>query len=637
MKKRIAVFANTWNNDIVTSFIEGYSKAIEGIEADTFIFLAANSYGRSESSNQSELSIHSFPDLNDYDAAIVFSQGLNSNAARDLIYDNCEKAEIPTFCIGDTHPGFHGILVDAEAAMHELCEHLYKEHNVRKVAFFAGPKENGDSQKRLNAVLDFAKEHKDFILEEKDIVYTNWEIITAMNIISSDYNTKEKLPDAMIFANDILAVAGCRALEMQGLMVPDDVFVTGYDYSKSNQSYYPSIATVDQCYGRIGELIVENLIQIFAGEKVPEEQYIDGVFRPGESCGCDHPRNEDVLRRKFCHDLLAQSYEMNARNGTIFGIRSAFLDSNRFATLPGKLQKVIREGFFLQETETFYLMLDPTLERIGKEEIDQLPKYKYSDRMLVIVSKKDGEMLRAGQTIHKRELIPDYDGKGPNEIYFVMPLYIETFIVGYFIMVKSDNGMRDWVYQEYESCLVQSLTYYRTNIKLTALNDKLSELMQTDALTSLKNRTAFENAKSSLKGHYLAQDGVRFAAVMFDLNNLKKINDEYGHGAGDIYIKNSSELICHTFKHSPVFRIGGDEFVAILRNSDYEERHELLEKFRSGVQKMQADDITELNRVSVASGMADYDEIENDDIDTLFKKADERMYENKRLMKAGRA
>ena len=60
MKKRIAVFANTWNNDIVTSFIEGYSKAIEGIEADTFIFLAANSYGRSESSNQSELSIHSF-------------------------------------------------------------------------------------------------------------------------------------------------------------------------------------------------------------------------------------------------------------------------------------------------------------------------------------------------------------------------------------------------------------------------------------------------------------------------------------------------------------------------------------------------------------------------------------------------
>ena len=376
MKKRIAVFANTWNNDIVTSFINGYSKAVEGIEADTFIFLAANSYGRSENSNQSELSIHSFPDLNDFDAAIVFSQGLNSNAARDLIYENCEKAGIPTLCIGDLHPGFHGILVDAEAAMHELCDHLYNEHNVRKVAFFAGPKENGDSQKRLNAVLDFAKNHKDFVIDEKDIVYTNWEIMTTINIISSNYNTKEKLPDAMIFANDVLAVAGCRSLEMQGLSVPEDVYVTGYDYSKTNQSYYPSIATVDQCYETIGEVIVDDLVKIFKGEEVPEEKYIEGVFRPGESCGCDHPRNEDVLRRKFCHDLLAQSYEMNARNGTIFGIRSAFLESNRFATLPGKLQKVIREGFFLQETETFYLMLDPTLERIGQEEIEQLPKFK---------------------------------------------------------------------------------------------------------------------------------------------------------------------------------------------------------------------------------------------------------------------
>ena len=323
------------------------------------------------------------------------------------------------------------------------------------------------------------------------------------------------------------------------------------------------------------------------------------------------------------------------QNKTKQGRNSLFLGD--FSDHVGKIQKVFNEGFFLQETETIYMMLDPTLERIGNEETEQLPKYKYCDRMLVVLSKKDGKLQKSGQTIHKREIIPDYDGEGKNEFYVVMPLYIDTFIVGYFVMVKSENGLRDWVYQEYESCFVQSLTYYKTNIRLTALNDKLSELMQTDALTSLKNRTAFENAKTSLKGHYLADDGTRFAAVMFDLNNLKKINDEYGHGAGDIYIKNSSDLICHTFKHSPVFRIGGDEFVAIVKNSDYDERFELLERFRETVLKMQDADIPELNRVSVASGMADFDEIENNDIETLFKKADDRMYENKRLMKAGRA
>ena len=160
--------------------------------------------------------------------------------------------------------------------------------------------------------------------------------------------------------------------------------------------------------------------------------------------------------------------------------------------------------------------------------------------------------------------------------------------------------------------------------------------MQTDALTSLKNRTAFENAKNLLRNHVLAQDEIRFAAVMFDLNDLKKINDELGHGAGDIYIKNSSVLICNTFKHSPVFRIGGDEFVAIVKNSDYEKRYELLEEFKNEIERLSKDDVPAMDRISVACGMADYDEIEDDDIETLFKKADDRMYENKRLMKAGR-
>ena len=636
MKKKIAIFANSWNSDIVSSFIKGYSEALKTAEVDTFMFLAANSYGRPENNNRSEVSIHSFPNLNDFDSAVVFSQGLNSNAVRDLIYEHCEETGIPTFLVGDVHPGFHGILVNAKKAMRELCEHLYNEHNVRRVAFFAGPAENGDSNLRLQIVKEFAEEKKDFILKDEEIYYTNWEVRKSMEAISSNYTTKESLPDAIIFANDFLAISASMALEPLGFTVPDDVLVTGFDYVKSGQTYFPSIATIDQCYDEIGKKCAESIIQIIEGKEVPEEQYVDGKFIPGESCGCVNPRNEDQQRRQYCHSLIGKEYEMNARTGVIYGIRAAFQESSRFSTLPYKLQSVMNNAFNT-EIQTFYLMLDPTLERIGQEDADKLPQCKYVDKMQVVVSRRNGEVLKTGQIIHKREIIPDYDGEGPNEFYFVMPLYIDTFVVGYFVMNKTNTGIRDWVYQEYEACLTQSLTYYKTNIRLAALNDKLSELMQTDALTSLKNRTAYENMKAALKNKYLAQDCTKFAAVMFDLNDLKKINDELGHGAGDIYIKSSSELICNTFKHSPVFRIGGDEFIAILRNSDYDERDELLERFRSEVERLQSEDIPLIHRVSVASGMADSDEIENEDIETMFEKADERMYENKRLMKAKRA
>ncbi len=633
MKKKFAVFANTWNYDIVSTFLKSFLEELPKDSADTFVFLAANSYGRSIESNNSEISIHSFPYLEDFDAAVIFSQGLNSNEDREIIYENCEKAGIPTFCIGDSHPGFYSLLIRNEKGMKDLCEHLYNEHNVRKITFFAGPKENGDSQIRLEVVKEFAKENN-LSFTEDDVFYTDWEVNLCREQIRTNYNDRDKLPDAMIFANDFLAISGAMQLDLMGYNVPGDIKVTGFDYVRNGKTYYPSIATVDQRYDFVGKLCAKSIADILEGKTVPEKQYIEAEYIAGESCGCDNPRNEDELRRQYCHALVGKEYINNARMANIYSLRSAFQESNRFSTLPRKLQKVFYDPS-QRDVPTIHIMLDPTLERIGNEEIDNLPKYKFADKMQVIASMQEYVPQEEGM-INRREIVPHYSGEGSNETFFVMPLYIETLVVGYLVMGINKNDIFDWFYQDYGDCMIQSLLHYKTNIKLTALNDKLSELMQTDALTSLKNRTAFENAKKSLRNHYLAEDDLRFAAVMFDLNDLKKINDEYGHGAGDLYIKNSSELICNTFKHSPVFRVGGDEFVAIVKNSDYEIRYELLNSFREEIERLRTADVPPTKKISVASGMADFDEIENEDIETLFKKADDRMYENKREMKANR-
>jgi diguanylate cyclase (GGDEF)-like protein len=632
MKKKVAVFANTWSADIVSSFLSGFYDALEKDTTDTFVFLAANSYGRPETHNLSEVSIHSLPELEKYDAAIIFSQGLNSNQVRDQIYEDCEKAGIPTFCIGDTHPGFHGVLVKTAEAMRELCDHLYNEHNVRKIAFFAGSQENGDSNARLEAVKKFAEE-KGLDFNEDQVFYSNWEVRRCMHYIEEKYTTRESLPDAMIFANDFLAISANMALDARGFKIPDDVLVTGFDFARSGQIYYPSIATIDQRYDLMGEYCAKSLKDIEEGKEVPAEKYVDGEFKPGESCGCKNPRNEDIKRREYCHRLIGKEYEEDYRMSIIYGIRAAFQESSKFATLPSKLQNTL--NFTADpDLDSFYILMDPSLERIALEDPEELPKYRYSNKQQVVVAKKNNKPLKTDYTICKSELIPEYDGEGRNEVYFIMPLYIESFVVGYFAMVRSPRGIVDWIYWEYASCFGQSLTYYRTNLKLAALNDKLSELMQKDALTSLKNRTAYENAKAHLRTLYLAQDLPKFAVVMFDLNNLKEINDEYGHGMGDIYIKNSSVLICNTFKHSPVYRIGGDEFVAIVKNDDYDKKDDLLQEFRDAVVELSKPEIPPEKRVSVAAGMADFDEIENENLDSVFKLADDRMYANKRKMKA---
>ena len=118
-----------------------------------------------------------------------------------------------------------------------------------------------------------------------------------------------------------------------------------------------------------------------------------------------------------------------------------------------------------------------------------------------------------------------------------------------------------------------------------------------------------------------------FAVSILDVNDLKKVNDTAGHQAGDDYLRQASRLICNTFKHSPVFRVGGDEFVVISQGEDYARIGELTaliadhnkEALRSG-------------GVVVACGMSRF--ADDDSVAPVFERADRMMYENKNLLKA---
>lgn len=148
-----------------------------------------------------------------------------------------------------------------------------------------------------------------------------------------------------------------------------------------------------------------------------------------------------------------------------------------------------------------------------------------------------------------------------------------------------------------------------------------------DALTGVGNKAAYIKKAEELN-QSLREEPTEFALVMIDVNNLKFINDEYGHKSGDMYIKGCCRMICEAFKHSPVYRIGGDEFIVILQGSDYENRKLITEKLKSDFQKSYAyTDTDQWLRYSAAVGMADNGS--GDNVDFVFKRADKSMYEDK--------
>ena len=154
------------------------------------------------------------------------------------------------------------------------------------------------------------------------------------------------------------------------------------------------------------------------------------------------------------------------------------------------------------------------------------------------------------------------------------------------------------------------------------------KLAYTDALTGIKNKRAFTEAQEEMQQSLSAGLVDELGIIVCDLNSLKDVNDNQGHESGDNYIKQASKLICNVFKHSPVYRIGGDEFVVLLHGEDFKNRETLLNDF----DKMMYENIIKDDLV-ISTGLDIYSKEKGDTFQTVFERADKKMYARKKLLK----
>ena len=162
----------------------------------------------------------------------------------------------------------------------------------------------------------------------------------------------------------------------------------------------------------------------------------------------------------------------------------------------------------------------------------------------------------------------------------------------------------------------------------------LNKKVFVDALTSVRNKGGFNNYIDDMQARIDAGEmDTEFAVGMFDCDDLKTVNDKYGHDKGDLYLKNACRVICKTFQHSPVFRVGGDEFAVVLRGNDYRNRQELKEEFEKATAETCTTAENRWEQVRVAVGITAFNpETDQTVIDTI-RRADKVMYADKRKHK----
>ena len=165
---------------------------------------------------------------------------------------------------------------------------------------------------------------------------------------------------------------------------------------------------------------------------------------------------------------------------------------------------------------------------------------------------------------------------------------------------------------------------------------RMDTLAHQDALTHVKNKAWYDQVAERVDAD-IADGKARFGIIMTDLNNLKYINDNYGHERGNDYIRGACHEICVVFDHSPVFRVGGDEFVVLLENRDYNDRESLVVELREKFKKMSNDESRRpWERYSAAIGVAIYDSGTDKSMNEVLDRADWMMYDDKFKSKKGR-
>lgn len=632
VKKKILAFANGWGESIVDSFMSGLIEGVESEACDIYLFVNYAIQFESQNVLQAENNIYNLPDFSDFDGAVIIGNGLDIDGVFDSICEKCKAAGIPFVTTGRAYNDSFFVGFENESGMKSLVSHLVKEHGYKDFFFFAGSASSPDSRIRLEILKEeLAKDG--LTLRDESVVETGWSPEVATKKIEEMVRSGEKLPDVFVCANDILAVAVVATLTNLGVKVPEEVAVTGFDNISYAGKFVPAIATVDPNFETVGRKSGKKLLDIMAGEKKTGELLVQSSFIPSESCGCSFNPEEEMARLYAGReDILGQmSDSLFEQKLTMIERSLVFCDDyDEFVSTMGQILYENHD----YEGPGFHIVLDPWFKDNKVTEDYDLLEEGYREQLDASISFDEGHMELSGK-LSKKDLIPFGKDSDQNRIFMFLPLNEDKYTLGYMVFCddvhKVSKTSKLFTYIRRIDLVLGKI---KQNMTVKKLVDTLKRLNSIDTLTAVKNRNAFEEKEKEFDELISQGTCGKFTVVIFDVNNLKIVNDSKGHSGGDEYLIDCCRFICDSFKKSPVYRIGGDEFLAISENGKSGERsiESIVKDMMFKMHTIGVPSKAGVN-ISIAVGFSEYTPDRDSSFNDVFVRADDLMYENKAKIK----
>lgn len=571
------------------------------------------------------------------DAVVVASLplvGMGDATAFDKVHQVLkERCKKPVICLDLPMGDYATVYTDDSAAFSIITSHVIDVHKCEKIYFLAGSQTEGVVDARLRG---FKNEltRRGLPINEDNIFYGDFWYTSGNALAERIISGELEKPDAVICASDHMALGLLNKLIKGGYNVPDDIIVTGFDATQEGLTNEVSLTTYTPDNKTIAEEAIDRVRAIIEPEleiAALNDNTEDGIFI-GLSCGCH--LDYGLLIRRLGNSLYQVNRDVDsesmAANEDLYSLMESYMmEALTECKSPEEcLGNIYGQTYLIRPFDHFYLCMHEAWL-----DTDVVTRNGYPQRMRMnLHAIPPEETVKAGaeyfhcdddrRAFDTKLMLPEmlkYHDKP--YVYHFIPVHFQENTLGYAVLqselskrMRVTGVVRNWIRN------------INNALQMARVNHRLMDDSEIDSLTGLKNRRGMEHILKGLLSEASKDDCCY--AVVFDLDGLKYINDNYGHTEGDFAITSIAKAVGKvTEEHEVSIRAGGDEFYLLGVNRHYTEKN-LIDKV-----SRYRDYVTQINRasnkpyeVSASVGFCVKKLSEVKTIDDIIREADKYMY-----------
>ena len=473
VKGKIALLLGQADEEYQQKFVKGVMRQAFADGFEVYVFSMYIKYQNNKEREIGDSNIYNLIPWDSFDAAILLSDTIQTPEVEKKLQERIHEVfQGPVVCVDSESDYFTNFWTDGYQAIYQLVSHLIDVHGVKDIAFLAGRKYHKHSIRRALAYREALQDHGIEVNEER-ILYGDFWYTSGSWAAETLLRDKKNLPQAIVCANDQMAIGVAETFEKNGIRIPEDVLLTGYGATEEGLFSPKSLTSAEVPAEYYGVYSVRTVLQLLVGAEVSSPEYHPELFL-GESCGCHD--EVDILRGQ-----KRETWTSKTSDEGYYSIHNTLLDDMlRCDNLDGFLGHVYENLYQIHDLERFDLFLNDLWLKTEDMITKEFPKEGYSEIMLHAIHYEAADATHGWadtKNISPSErLLPDVDHSEPRG-YIFTPVFVEDVCFGY-AMISFGTTPRsyDEVYRLWIRSLARGLEELRRKQIMQVLEIRVAAL-----------------------------------------------------------------------------------------------------------------------------------------------------------------